>query len=135
MRSLSVYFTWSYWKLQWQLLTDPSTWYLSAYIKVLAVLAIAIVVYQLQNWWLRRRRGKSDAKGGRARKPALQRWLGRALSLVAPRWGRWCTAWWPAPGRARLPRWPAADGWQAPVPGRRMALASWDLGLIARNPL
>ncbi len=88
LRGWGAIFTWSYWKYQWQLLTDPNTWYSSAFVKLLGLLALVIGLYQLQHWWLRRQAQQADGQT-RSRTVSLQRWLGRALAVVAPRLGRW----------------------------------------------
>ncbi len=86
-RGWGEYFTLAYWDAQWQLFTDPKTWYQSMIFKLLTVFAAILLLAFLHQWWDRRR--LAQGKDTRSIKPHLQKWLGKAIGFVAPRWGRW----------------------------------------------
>lgn len=87
-RNIAQLFSLRYWRVQWQILTTPGQWYRSAITYVLIGL-VCIGLLSVLNTWLRRnRRAQTDIRYGE-RANSFKRIIGRALSLVAPRLGRW----------------------------------------------
>lgn len=87
-RNIAQLFSLRYWRIQWQLLLTRDQWYRSMVFYAFIFFGLLFAYSSYSNWRWRRRNGDLLGQAG-ARGFAFKRLLGRALSLVAPRLGRW----------------------------------------------
>lgn len=77
-----------YWRHQWQVFTTPGEWYTSAVFYAILIL-VGVLSLNLLGKWMRRNRRSAAAVRPLGRGTSFKAIIGRAISLVAPRLGRW----------------------------------------------
>ncbi len=87
-RNFRQYFSLRYWQSQWQLFITKGQWHKSMISYVLIVVSLIGGIVATSKWLRSQRRIRSP-KLGVARSTSFKKVLGRALSMVAPRLGRW----------------------------------------------
>lgn len=87
-RNIAQMFSLRYWRIQWGLFLTRDQWYKSSVFYASIILGL-IAAYYIWKSWRERDRNASSRLDGLPRMSSFKRFLGAALSLVAPRLGRW----------------------------------------------
>jgi transglutaminase-like putative cysteine protease len=87
-QNIAEMFSLRYWRIQWGLFLTRDQWYKSSVFYAFIVLGL-IAAYRILASWRGRDRNARSRLDSLPRTSSFKRFLGAALSLVAPRLGRW----------------------------------------------
>ncbi len=87
-RNIWQYFSLRYWQSQWQIFTTKGQWHKSTIFYILLLLTLISGLVAFNQWIRSRRRVRTNAQVT-IQSTSFKKILGRAISLVAPRLGRW----------------------------------------------